>query len=59
MKKSTYTVNVTPSLKALTQGQACDLYELIESKYINSNFIITSNRKTESWYRVRQNNCVS
>lgn len=39
-------------LKALTQGQACDLYELIESKYINSNFIITSNRKTESWYQL-------
>ena len=36
-------------LKGMTQSQACDLYELIEAKYINSSFIITSNRKTESW----------
>ena len=36
-------------LKALTHPQACDLYELIASKHINSSFVITSNRKTESW----------
>jgi DNA replication protein DnaC len=36
-------------LKALTHAGACDLYELIASKHIKSSFIITSNRKTESW----------
>jgi DNA replication protein DnaC len=36
-------------LKALTHSGACDLYELIASKHIKSSFIITSNRKTESW----------
>jgi len=36
-------------LKAMTHTQSCDLYELIANKHINSSFIITSNRKTESW----------
>jgi DNA replication protein DnaC len=36
-------------LKALSHSGASDLYELIATKHINSNFIITSNRKTEGW----------
>ena len=39
-------------LKALTHEQACDFYELIAAKYISSSFIITSNRKTESWHQL-------
>ena len=36
-------------LKALSHAGASDLYELIASKHVKSNFIITSNRKTEGW----------
>lgn len=36
-------------LKAFTHSQACDLYELIALKHVKSSFVITSNRKTESW----------
>jgi len=36
-------------LKPLSQTAACDLYELIASKHVKSNFIITSNRKTQGW----------
>ena len=36
-------------LKGLSSSGASDLYELIAGRHIKSNFIITSNRKTEGW----------
>ena len=38
--------------KALSQTGAADLYELIAAKHVKSNFIITSNRKTEGWHEL-------